>query len=382
MQHRYMTRLFAFVSFASASAYLALSAAPPRDTYQLNVDSFSNSVSSHEVLSLFFLDANHGWMTATDHGTEVSYVLRTQDGGQSWQKFETLSGMRQLYFNDANQGWGLRWSGRSNSPDRRIDLVSTKDGGEHWASVSPEAAVGSTEQTHEFAMSMAFSSQSEGWLVGEGPGQRGFIFHTVDAGRTFTRPKGLPDPLSNCFGVYASPKTGVLIFGLGFVLRSTDEGRTWTSPIDTRKWGISELAFIASSAKFLSDGRGWLAGQAGGGAILATRNSGASWRIEFEDKEGTIFEDLWLKDAKRRCAVGNSTLLFCTDDDGLAWSSKNVLPPQSTGQSRIFRRIVLLDSGKGWVVRFGGYLYGTTDGGQIWHALDPLDMATEKPGHV
>jgi len=94
-------------------------------------------------------------MTVTDHGTEIAYVilvsydplrgargqvmLRAQDGGQSWQKFDIHSGMRQIYFNDGNQGWGLRWSGKSKSPDTRIDRVSTKDGGEHWASVSPEA---------------------------------------------------------------------------------------------------------------------------------------------------------------------------------------------------------------------------------------------------
>ncbi len=313
-------------------------------------------------------------MTVTDHSTEIAYVLRTRDGGQSWQKFDALSGMRQVYFNDANQGRGLRWSGKSTSPDTHTDLIYTKDGGEHWAPASSEPVVKSTEQTQEFVTSMAFSSRTVGWLVGEGPGQRGFILHTVDGGRTFTRPEGLPETLSNCFGVYASPKTGVLIFGLGFVLRSTDGGRTWASPIDAQKWGISESGFIVSSARFLSDGRGWLAGQAGGGAILATRNSGASWRIEFEDKEGTIFEDLWLKDDKRRCAVGNSTLLFCTDDDGLAWSSRNVLPHQSAGQSRIFKSIVLLDSGRGWVVRFGGYLYGTTDGGHTWHDLDPLSL--------
>lgn len=343
MQSRDMTRLIAFLSLASACASLGLTPATSTRNQQLNVDTFSTSVSPHEVSDLFFLDSLRGWMTVTDHRTGATYVVRTRDGGQSWEKFDALPGMHQLYFIDAERGWGLHWYREPTWPGTRVKLVATKDGGEHWTPLSAEIVFKSIRPMGEFITSMAFSSESEGWLVGE------VMFETNDGGRTFTR----VERAHNCSGVYASTKTGIIVYGLGFVLRSVDHGKTWASPIDIEKLGINRSAFITSSARFLSDGRrGWLAGQAGYGAILITHDYGKSWRTEFEDKGGTIFEDLWLTDSKRRCAVGNSTQLFCTDSDGSTWSSTNVLPSPSVGQSPIFKSIVLLDSGRGWIVRY------------------------------
>jgi hypothetical protein len=132
------------------------------------------------------------------------------------------------------------------------------------------------------------------------------------------------------------------------------------------------IVVLSAYAAFLKDGRGWLVGQDNGGPILTTRDFGRSWRKEFEDEGGTVLQKIWLLDNKRRCAVGNSTLLFCTMDDGLTWISKDVLPPPSIGQSRLFRNIVLLDSGHGWVLRYGGYLYATNNDGQSWRQFDPI----------
>jgi photosystem II stability/assembly factor-like uncharacterized protein len=32
----------------------------------------------------------------------------------------------------------------------------------------------------------------------------------------------------------------------------------------------------------------------------------------------------------------------------------------------------MLVSGRGWTVRFGGFLYQTSDGGQTWQGIDPI----------
>jgi photosystem II stability/assembly factor-like uncharacterized protein len=369
MQHCNSIRTIAILVLASLCTSPGAEGTHARQ--QLNVDTFSQLTSPHDVFDIFFLDEIHGWMAITDRNSSIGYILRTEDGGNSWRRLKAPSGITRLFFTNQDHGWALRFSSLdSNTAKRSIDLFATEDGGMHWKKLSLASIVRSTEQI----TSLAFYDELHGWLVGNGPGRTGLIIQTDDGGNTLKRSDHLPKDISNCLGVYAGPKTGALIFGFGFVVRSVDNGKTWQSPIKAEELGVDKTVFDMSSAKFTQDGRGWLVGQAGGGTILASLDFGQTWRIEFEDKEGTIFQDLWLLDNQRRCAVGNRTFLFCTANDGLTWTSRDVLPPPTTGQSRLFRQIVLLDSGRGWVLRYGGYLYGTTDGGQTWHEFDPLSQ--------
>lgn len=335
----------------------------------LNVDTFSSSVSPHQVFDVFFLDSTNGWMAVTDHNRSLGYILQTRDGGSSWRRVEAPSDIRQLFFTDSENGWALQWVNNAKLNGTSIHLLRTTDGGDHWNEPSMAAVITSTEKTHEYIISMAFTNKSDGWLVGGGAGASGFILRTKDGGMSFSR---VNRSVPGCLGVSAGPKRGILVFGIGSVLRSVDDGEKWASSINPEMLGVNPDAFVMNSARFLQDGRGWLVGQAGWGAILATRDSGQSWHQEFEDKGGTLFEDLWVVDSKRRCAVGNTTLLFCTNNDGLAWSSTEVLPRPTLGQSRLFKRLVLLASGRGWVVRYGGYLYRTSDGGDTWQEFDPI----------
>jgi photosystem II stability/assembly factor-like uncharacterized protein len=82
--------------------------------------------------------------------------------------------------------------------------------------------------------------------------------------------------------------------------------------------------------------------------------------------------------AKYGCVVGYSTHMFCTTDEGVTWTSKDVLPVRSNGQSDFFKNLVILESGRGWVLREGGYLYRTIDSGLTWHVLDPINPSVSE----
>jgi photosystem II stability/assembly factor-like uncharacterized protein len=81
---------------------------------------------------------------------------------------------------------------------------------------------------------------------------------------------------------------------------------------------------------------------------------------------------------KYGCVVGYSTHMFCTTDEGVTWTSKDVLPVRSNGQSDFFKNLVILESGRGWVLREGGYLYRTIDSGLTWHVLDPINPSVSE----
>jgi photosystem II stability/assembly factor-like uncharacterized protein len=369
-------RISASVLLAAASAFngLVLAESSRPEKTQLTVDSFSYSISPREVKNIFFLDATRGWMTIVDHSNETGYILKTQDGGNTWHKFTTPSQISHIFFISASHGWALRFLSDPKSKETAVYLMVTKDGGEHWERTSDKPVAISTRQNHQIVTSMAFIDRSRGWLVGEGSAGKGFVLETLNGGQSFRTPDGLPQGLTGCVGVYARTGLGVLILGSEYVLISADNGKTWKSAVAPETLGISPQLFDMSSAAFLKDGRGWLVGQGyrGSGTILSTTDFGRSWRLEFAAEGASNFKGIWTTDDKRRCAVGYSSLLFCTADDGISWSSREVLPARVRDQSNYFRNLVLLPSGRGWVMRYGGYLYRTADGGQTWLEADPV----------
>jgi photosystem II stability/assembly factor-like uncharacterized protein len=220
---------------------------------------------------------------------------------------------------------------------------------------------------------MQRSDDEYGWIVGDAGGKTGIILETSDGGRTFKKPDALPQAISACFGVYVRREVGALVFGIGFVLRSADKSRTWQSPVDLQLLGIKEVAFNVSSAAFLNDGRGWLVGQGSkGGIVLVTQDFGQSWRTEFESGSAANFRSIWILDGKHRCVVGSRTSMFCTIGDGHTWNSRGVLSAPLVEQSHVFKNLVILASGRGWVIQEGGYLYQTDDSGLTWHDFDPM----------
>jgi photosystem II stability/assembly factor-like uncharacterized protein len=339
---------------------------------QVITDTFSTLTSPDEITDFSFLDSTHGWMAIADHNHNRTYIVRTTDGGGSWQKINCPFGLTKLFFVSHERGWALERVTDSKLNQTSIHLLATTDGGQRWSELSERPLVGSIEQTHEVIVAMAFMDDLHGWFVGGGPRNTGFILQTNDGGKSFQR---IDRAISAPLGVTAGTSTGVLIFGMGFVLRSADMGKNWESPVTPEKLGVNPDAFFVFSSKFIPDGHGWLVGQAKYGIILDSQDFGKTWQIAFKDERHyTLFQDIWRVNSKQLCAVGNTTFFFCSMDGGSTWGSRDVLPPrQAAGQSPGFFKLVLLESGRGWVVREGGYLYETDDGGGTWKEHDPLE---------
>lgn len=80
------------------------------------------------VTDASFIDATHGWLVS-----EKGRLLRTLDGGQTWQPLPMLPASgpsARVYFLDRQLGWRLEGSG---SPEGR--LWRTGDGGQTWTQV-------------------------------------------------------------------------------------------------------------------------------------------------------------------------------------------------------------------------------------------------------
>jgi photosystem II stability/assembly factor-like uncharacterized protein len=317
------------------------------------------------VEDIFFSDSSNGWIVVSE--SDQCYLLRTFDGGITWSKVSVPTRTYGVFFLDARIGWALALGGPIHDAPNTY-LFQTRDSGKSWKRIQDKRIAGCGEQGCTVVSGMAFSDGSHGWLIGVNPG--GFLWTTSNAGRSIhlvKRPE-LPDSPR---GLYANRAGRVWIFGNQFILYSPDNGNSWRDQLASSDLLHTRPELILESGIVSESGAGWAAGQNATGTILNTRDFGDHWTVALESDQLTTFMSLSFWDSEHGCAAGTSTLLFCTADGGKAWSQRDVLPKQIGVQSPFFEKIVLLKSGRGWILRTGGFLYETLDGGQVWRALDP-----------
>jgi photosystem II stability/assembly factor-like uncharacterized protein len=111
--------------------------------------------------STFLDDGRHGWVAGTTAvRPRTVVILRTTDGADSWERFDTdigASSVADLEFVDANNGWMVTYT------DRR--LLRTTDGGENWRE---EEVLGGWEVTQIVDVEML--SATHGYAAGSSEG--------------------------------------------------------------------------------------------------------------------------------------------------------------------------------------------------------------------
>jgi photosystem II stability/assembly factor-like uncharacterized protein len=164
-------------------------------------------------------------------------VLRTVDGGLSWQDVTPISaGFRDVFFLDATTGW-IAGPG----------IYKTTNGGSTWTKQFGDSG---TEFT-----AVSFADAQNGWAVGF----NNLVLHTTDGGQTWTAQNVGAPPITAINGVTAINSTTAWIAGwYGFVARTTNSGQTWRQEIIP---GAESVDF--EDALFLDGNRGWVGGNIG-----------------------------------------------------------------------------------------------------------------------
>ncbi len=208
-----------------------------RETVIFNAGEFREGVP--EFLSIRFSDKNRGHAIGSvlNKKDEVidSLVMRTEDGGQTWQRIKVPS-KRELFhldFSGKSDGWIVG--------DRGMILV-THDGGLSWK----EQRSGTTRALY----SVDFQNDEIGYTVGGG----GTILRTENGGETWViSPTSIK---SNLLRVdFTDSKNGWIIGRDGTVLRSSDKGKTWVQQATNTKAHIYGLYMMKKA--------GWAVGQNG-----------------------------------------------------------------------------------------------------------------------
>lgn len=304
-----------------------------------------------------FVNERTGWIVGPA-------LLRTQDGGNSWQKIRQegpgtivsevgIFDEMKFQFIDERIGFALG----------KDKIHKTTDAGDTWTEITTPSL---PNQTDRFK-SIFFLSATKGWLFGRE------IFRTDDGGVAWTRLGPTPSqeqgpnaepPLADDYAEvwFFNEQHGLLVKRHGEVQRTEDGGNTWQ-----RVWTSNQFLL---DLHFVSAKDGWLVG--GDGFVARTKDSGLSWERIAVPTKAQLHRIFFLNE-KKGWAVGMHGVVIYTNDGGSTWLVAN-----NTGTNSPLTAVHFINEKRGWVV--GGDIFDdlsltsvpsnlileTRDGGLNW----------------
>ncbi|HVF31326.1 MAG TPA: YCF48-related protein [Pyrinomonadaceae bacterium] len=180
-----------------------------RETVLFRAADFKNG--TPEFLSIRFADRRRGLVVGSvlNRAGDVidSLVMRTDDGGETWQRVIVPSKgeLFHLDYNGSSHGWIVGDDGV---------ILATVDGGNTW--------IQQNSKTKLALFNVDFRDDEEGYAVGE----KGIILRTENGGLTWQRV--ITDSTATFMRVdFADDKNGWIVGYGGTILRSSDKGKTW-----------------------------------------------------------------------------------------------------------------------------------------------------------
>ena len=309
----------AVVSAAASVSVLTAGAAGPRWTEQ-------NSGVTARFRGISAVSDTVVWASG-NNGT----IVRTIDGGKSWQTIPPPPDTQKLDFRDVDAVDRETAYVLSIGPGEASRIFKTSDGGRTWQT----QFVNRDEKA--FFDAMVFSDARRGVAVSDSIDGRFVLLLTTDGGAAWTPAPaaGLPPALPN-EGAFAASGTNLTAFGarhvwLGTgaaatarVLRSSDGGKTWSVAATPLPAGPSAGIF---SIAFRDTQHGVIVGgdyknEAGAvDNVAVTSDGGATWTL-VKDKGLSGFRSVVTyiprKGSRAFVAVGPSGADLSTDD-GRSW---------------------------------------------------------------
>jgi photosystem II stability/assembly factor-like uncharacterized protein len=339
-----------------------------------------------------FVSASDGWVSGGDAAGDF-VVLRTTDGGATWQSSLTIPGVEPIpgfsttvvRFSDASSGWVV--AGGSDDVGG-LTAADTTDGGATWATRQglPADPAVDTEYTHFDALAplgpgaavfletdvivggtlgapkvwrttdggatwrqtakltgdalindVAFSSAADGWAIGT------YLWHTTDGGLTWHRVR------SASGGIRLDVRgDDIWDVGVGGALHSTDGGAHWTM---TSAVSGLEVSFADASDGWVADGA----------VYRHTTDGGTTWSSLTSPAPHAITS---LSAAPDGTVWGVAGRVVVSPDGGLHWRYAT---------RRTVAAVSAVSARQAWAVGGKGLIMHTSDGGRHW---------TLQAGHV
>ncbi|MEI7726449.1 MAG: YCF48-related protein [Bacteroidota bacterium] len=295
----------------------------------------SQWIKNDRLLSVFFTDANTGYVTGGS-GT----ILKTINGGITWtaQNSGTYADLCSIFFTDANTGYVV------GSPETIAGTnLKTTNGGTTWTIQNNGASF--------YLYSVFFTDANNGCAVGTG----GYFVKTSNGGLTWSVENSRAhNDLKSVY--FTSVNIGYAVGDYGTLLKTIDGGTTWTS-----MYGITHNRL--NSVQFPTFNTGYAIGEFG--TVVKTTDGGATWSIPYSFPDNINLNSVYFTDAITGYAVGSSGKTFKTDNGGFQWIQST--PVTSKDLLSVYFPV----AGTGYAVGKVGAILKTVNSGSTWSLLSP-----------
>lgn len=234
------------------------------------------------------LDADNAWLMSAGPG-DASRIYRTADGGRTWN-LQFVNRDTSAFYDCMGFWGGMAGAAFSDASQGRMVILTTGDGGKEWSHVAAERAPAPLAGEGAFAASgtcLVTEGERHGW-IGTGNTTVARVLRTSDQGRTWT---AAPTP------VVAGDAAGITTVAF----RDTLNGLV--------------LGGVLSRMDDFTDN------------VAVTRDGGRTWTLATRPPfAGPVFGSAWVPGASRPTlvAVGPRGAAV-TRDDGRTWSALDTL---------------------------------------------------------
>ncbi|MBS4028055.1 MAG: T9SS type A sorting domain-containing protein [Ignavibacteriales bacterium] len=272
------------------------------------------------------------------YSTSGNYILKSTDRGETWENlarsFEMNFSVTGIWLVSPSTAWitGVDFNASY--------IYSTNDTGITWnLSYSSPSGISLND--------IIFTDAQIGIAVGNSNYSQGYLLRTTNNGATWTS-----QSFSNVYNLYKlafpSSDTGFVVGDGGKIYKTTNQGVSWTGLNSGRTSNFYDVTFANSQT-------GWIAGS---GEVLKTTNGGQTWSGYSLPDQYYSVNAISFPTLNDGYAASNG-LLYKTTNGGLTWT--NISIPSYYGLSDIY----FVDALKGFVMMSDG-VYKTIDGGSSW----------------
>jgi photosystem II stability/assembly factor-like uncharacterized protein len=318
-----------------------------------------------EILDVYFLDDENGWVTATDYSRLSNTLLKTTDGGNSWSvvhDMEWEAPIIEIKFMGYNEGVGIAMGGNH--------FFYLSNGG---SDVSEFTSLGSIAPTFDnyLVEHLGINSSADIFVaVMDAEGKRKLMqtgtydmsindsvsipaslgHHVI----SFTGDKGI---VADIRGPAANPKIMV-----------TDDGGSSWSVIDLQLltfWDEVSAIYIYDNSSIWLSGAHWVDdgqfGHAEDAFVMISHNGGNSWeRVDIPEADGFTSISM-ISSQKGYATVGYKSdipkpKLYYTDDGGYTWEP---IPDITTKEAVM--KVIFKGEDFGYIIGSGATAYRFTN---------------------
>lgn len=218
---------------------------------------------------------------------ERGHILRSVDGGRSWQQAEvaTRATLTGVFLHNAQLGWAV---GHDQS------ILRTNDGGKSWQEVYSDIEAESP------LLDIWFADELRGYAMGA----YGYFLETSDGGETW-EPRRIAEEDYHLNSIVHAGGTRLFIVGeAGTILRSEDNGESWEQLVSPYQGSFFGALPLSDQTLLVFGLRG---------NLFRTDDGGESWRELVSGTEASLSDGLRLSDGSIVIGGLAGTLLVSQD---------------------------------------------------------------------